>query len=258
MKGRICGELATAKLLRFLFSSTVFVLAGRASNTSEQTETILYSLVAPFTDGASPEAGLVQGSDGNFYGTTLLRRAPAGHRVSDQSQRQLHESLLVCRSASPMGPIHCGAGAGQRRQFLWDDLRRDERRRHRVSDQSQRQLHNLYSFGGSPPMGAIPCRAGAGQRRQFLRDDHSAGRHNGGTVFRISPSGSYTNLYSFGSSPTMGAIHDAGLVQGSDGNFYGTTTVRRDAITLECRHRVSDQSQRQLHELFTPLLAPPK
>jgi uncharacterized repeat protein (TIGR03803 family) len=33
-------------------------------------ETNLYSFVGPFTDGENPEAGLVQGSDGNFYGTT--------------------------------------------------------------------------------------------------------------------------------------------------------------------------------------------
>ena len=41
-------------------------------------------------------------------------------------------------------------------------------------------------------------------------------------MFRISPSGSYTSLYSFGSSPNDGAYPWAGLVQGGDGNFYGT------------------------------------
>jgi hypothetical protein len=42
-------------------------------------------------------------------------------------------------------------------------------------------------------------------------------------VFRISPSGSYTKLYSFVGPLTDGAGPAAGLVQGSDGNFYGTT-----------------------------------
>ena len=32
-----------------------------------------------------------------------------------------------------------------------------------------------------------------------------------------------TNLYSFGSSPLDGIDPSAGLVQGNDGNFYGTT-----------------------------------
>jgi uncharacterized repeat protein (TIGR03803 family) len=40
-------------------------------------------------------------------------------------------------------------------------------------------------------------------------------------VFRISPSGSYTNLHSFTGSD--GDQPFAKLVQGSDGNFYGTT-----------------------------------
>jgi uncharacterized repeat protein (TIGR03803 family) len=42
-------------------------------------------------------------------------------------------------------------------------------------------------------------------------------------VFRISPTGSYSNLYSFGSVTNDGNNPRAGLVQGSDGNFYGTT-----------------------------------
>jgi uncharacterized repeat protein (TIGR03803 family) len=38
--------------------------------TPSGTETVLYSF-AGASDGANPEAGLIQGSDGNFYGTTL-------------------------------------------------------------------------------------------------------------------------------------------------------------------------------------------
>src|ERR1017187_10553766 len=44
-----------------------------------------------------------------------------------------------------------------------------------------------------------------------------------GTVYRISPRGFYTRLYSFVGSPNDGAFPFAGLVQGGDGNFYGTT-----------------------------------
>ena len=46
-----------------------------------------------------------------------------------------------------------------------------------------------------------------------------------GTIYRISPSGCYSNLYSFVGYPypSNGAIPNAALVQGSDGNFYGTT-----------------------------------
>src|SRR5208282_4806431 len=39
-------------------------------NADAQTETILYSFGSYATDGSGPSAGLVQGSDGSFYGTT--------------------------------------------------------------------------------------------------------------------------------------------------------------------------------------------
>ena len=41
-------------------------------------------------------------------------------------------------------------------------------------------------------------------------------------MFRISPSGSYTNIYTFNGPPNDGATPFAALAQGSDGNFYGT------------------------------------
>ncbi len=46
-----------------------------------------------------------------------------------------------------------------------------------------------------------------------------------GILFRITPSGSLTNLYSFSISNADGAVPRAGLVQGSDGNFYGMTSI---------------------------------
>ena len=53
-----------------------------------------------------------------------------------------------------------------------------------------------------------------------------AGPTADGTVFKITPSGTLTTLYSFcsQSSCTDGAYPYAGLVQATDGNFYGTTT----------------------------------
>jgi uncharacterized repeat protein (TIGR03803 family) len=49
----------------------------------------------------------------------------------------------------------------------------------------------------------------------------------GGTVFRITPNGTETTLYSFCSQSgcTDGSSPQGGVVQGTDGNFYGTTFV---------------------------------
>jgi uncharacterized repeat protein (TIGR03803 family) len=46
---------------------------------------------------------------------------------------------------------------------------------------------------------------------------------NYGTVFRISTNGALTTLYSF-TGGNDGGNPPAGLAQGSDGNFYGTTS----------------------------------
>ena len=50
-----------------------------------------------------------------------------------------------------------------------------------------------------------------------------------GTVFRISATGALTTLYSF-TGGNDGGSPDAGLVQGSDGNFYGTTLPAEPAV----------------------------
>jgi uncharacterized repeat protein (TIGR03803 family) len=44
----------------------------------------------------------------------------------------------------------------------------------------------------------------------------------GGTVFKITPTGTLTTLHSFGSGDSTGA--SAGLIRATDGNFYGTTS----------------------------------
>ena len=58
------------RILRIPLVIVLVVVAGRAFDASAQTETNVYSFVGYPTDGLNPAAGLVQGSDGNFYGTT--------------------------------------------------------------------------------------------------------------------------------------------------------------------------------------------
>ena len=50
------------------------------------------------------------------------------------------------------------------------------------------------------------------------------GAFNLGTVFKMTPTGVVTVLHSFGESPNDGANPMGSLVQGADGNLYGTTT----------------------------------
>jgi uncharacterized repeat protein (TIGR03803 family) len=50
----------------------------------------------------------------------------------------------------------------------------------------------------------------------------AGGAYYNGTVFKVSLSGTFTLLASFGANPCQ--IFNSALIQGSDGNFYGTTT----------------------------------
>ncbi len=134
----------------------------------------------PFTgnpgDGAYPEASLIQGSDGNFYGTTYEGGANNTGSIFKVSPTTGVKTVL-------------------------------------------------YSFGtsgpndGVKPNGLIQDSAG-----NLYGTTYEGGAGNQGTVFKISAAGSETCLYSFGTSGgTDGEYPKAGLILGSNGNFYGTT-----------------------------------
>lgn len=64
-----------------------------------------------------------------------------------------------------------------------------------------------------------------------------------GTVFRMSPTGKFTTLYTFCSQTNCadGLFPDAGLVLGSDGNFYGTTNYGGNANNAGTIFKITPQ-----------------
>ncbi len=152
------------------------------------TLTTLYDFCSlPYcTDGAQPGfdssgAGLVQGADGNFYGTTLF-----GGNCN----------LGTVFKITPTG-----------------------------------KLTTLHSFGNpsceDPADGDDP-NPGLIQATDGNFYGTTQGSNNGdpsGTVFRITPGGALTTLHYFCSQQNCadGTFPLTGVVQGTDGNFYGTT-----------------------------------
>jgi uncharacterized repeat protein (TIGR03803 family) len=201
-------------------SGTVFRISLSGNYTN------LYSF-ANSPDGANPYAGLIQGSDGNFYGTTLaggvndwgivFRISPSG------SLTNLHSFAGPPDGARPFaGLIQGSDGSFYGTTYFGGTNSCACGTVFRIGSSGNETI--LYSFAGPPNDGAEPIGGLVpGSDGNFYGTTFYGGMNNGnyGTVFRISPNGDYTNLYSFTNFPD-GAHPFAGLVQGSDGNFYGT------------------------------------
>ena len=86
-------------------------------------------------------------------------------------------------------------------------------------------LTTLHDFAGKPNDGANPD-AGLvhGTDGNFYGTTYYGGSNNRGTAFKITPSGTLTVLHNFTSNGTDGCSPTAALVQGTDGDFYGTTS----------------------------------
>jgi uncharacterized repeat protein (TIGR03803 family) len=82
----------------------------------------------------------------------------------------------------------------------------------------------LYSFAGGDADSALPF-AGLMQASDgnLYGTSYYGGPKSGGTVYRVTPAGVYTSLYTF-TNASQGAYYPyAGLVQGPDGALYGST-----------------------------------
>jgi uncharacterized repeat protein (TIGR03803 family) len=202
-------------------SGTVFKITTGGALTS------LYSFTGR-DDGLEPN-GLALGSNGSFYGTTqsggtndygaIFQISASGELTS------LYSFTGGNDGASPVaglaqgsdgdfygtaeygGNTNLGSGAGLGTVF-------------QISTNGA--LTSLYSFtadidGANPMAGLVQ-----GSDGYFYGTTENGGMNDSGTVFQISSGGALTSLYSF-TGGDDGAAPVAGLVQGSDGNFYGTT-----------------------------------
>ena len=186
--------------------------------------TTLYSFQS--TNGANPYAGLVQGSDGNFYGTTRLTTFPGGTvggygTVFKISTNGALTSLYSFTGGNDGANPYAGLVQGSDGYFYGTTSGGTYGNGTVFQISTNGALTNLYSFTGGND-GAYPSQLVQCSDGYFYGTTGALyGGPNSGTVFKISSNGAYHSLYSFTGS--NGADPFAGLAQGSDGFFYGTT-----------------------------------
>lgn len=186
------------------------------------------SVLHPFTsaaggtnaDGALPQASLVQASDGFLYGTTGFGGSSG------------NGTIFKIDGAGNFTALSSGVLNGNRGGLI------------QASDGNFYGLGStnsgvvckivtngtpggttvtvIYSFQSSPDGAAPDDKLLEGSDGNFYGTTELGGLGSG-TVFRITPGGTETVVYSFGANSGDGGNPFAELIQGSDGNFYGTT-----------------------------------
>jgi uncharacterized repeat protein (TIGR03803 family) len=184
---------------------------------------VLYSFGAA-PDGQGPEAGLIQATDGNFYGTTNNGGANGGGTVFKLTPAGAETVLWSFAGSSDGDEPECQLLQGSDGNFYGVTFRGGANNQGTVFKVTPAGVETvLWTFGsgtdGQQPIGGLV----EGSDGNFYGTTSAGGTTGSGTVFKITPAGVETVLYSFGSSAADGYEPQAALTKGSDGNFYGTT-----------------------------------
>jgi len=185
------------------------------------------------TDGVDPNT-LIQGADGNFYGTTLDGGANLFGGTVFKITPDGAVTILHNFCSQPGCPDGAGSDGALVQGTDGDFYGTTESGGNSSGGgtvfkiTSEGTLITLYSFcnffgcanGDGPLAPLIQAIDG-----NFYGSTIVGGTYGGGIIFRITSSGVLTTVYNF--CPEMGCkdgyAPEAALVEGLDGNFYGTT-----------------------------------
>jgi uncharacterized repeat protein (TIGR03803 family) len=179
------------------------------------------------SDGFFPTAALFLASDGNFYGTTtqggaykngtVFRFTPDGvltvlHSFHDTDGRQPAAPLIQGTDGILYGTTSEGGSGTAPVQYGWGTIFKI------ALDGTFTSLYSFFISGGVlegiGPYGVIQAKNGS------FYGTTAGGGLNDGTLFKMTPAGVVTTIYSFG---TNAENTNSGVIQGADGKLYGTS-----------------------------------
>src|SRR6267143_4465525 len=177
------------------------------------------------TNGSDPLfAPLLQGTDGNLYGTTSAGGAHGQGTVFKVSTGATLTTLYsFCAQSNCADGAAPYAGLTQARDGnLYGTTEAGGTNNAGTVFKitpggTLTTLHKFNFNDGANPYAALI----QGTDRNFYGTTESGGAHILGTVFKMTPTGTLTTLHSF--NLTDGSSPEAALIQAADGNFYDTT-----------------------------------
>ena len=193
--------------------------------------TTIYSFCSktPCADGSYPVGSLIQSTDGNFYGVTNGGGVGFGTVFKITPGGVLTTLYTFCKTGYPTCPdgyeplgglvrasdgnFYGTTGVGGLGAYGYGTVFKI------TSSGSLTTLHSFNGTDGDIPEGQL-IQASDGNLYGITREGGGAGN-----IFRITLAGTFANVYNFCSQNgcTDGMFPEAGLIQGADGNLYGTT-----------------------------------
>jgi uncharacterized repeat protein (TIGR03803 family) len=211
----------------YLFNGGGWGIVYRLTLDGKLTTLHTFCTVAPCLDGEAP-AGIMQAADGNLYGTTYA----AGQFNAG--------TLFKVTTLGDFSVVHAFCSSANCADGQWPGLP--------PVQGSDGNLYGTTSYGGIADAGVLYdltpagrfnvvhtflcyytiCNRG-GDPLSVVQDPkgnlfgvtQSGGIYGNGTLFEITSTHDFINLYSFNSGPESTPY--AGLTLANDGNFYGTT-----------------------------------
>jgi uncharacterized repeat protein (TIGR03803 family) len=203
-----------------LYGTSLFDTANGLPNVFKITTAGKLTVLHEFngtTEGDDPLIAPIQATDGNFYGTSsdgvtnygaVYRMTPNGNTSviyqfqSTPTDAYRYPGALLQGSD---GNFYGTTGG----QLLYKLT-------------SQGKIKELHTFTGYPSDGWDPAGPLIQASDGYIYGTTTqGGTDDAGTIYKLSPSGAYSVIYSF-SYPDSDSPY-AGVVQGTDGNFYGGT-----------------------------------